>query len=232
MFKKMGENSGKGKEENDKIIIEKLIGDGKMGLKELLQERYQSMEVIFLEDIGEENKEEMEALVNEGFLDKYQEGVYVIPPEMKILKIKKRPIIDKYSAVRQKYVKNKKGERIGFLIDLNLANIVGTSTQVPNVCMVATNNMTHENGKEFNFFGSRVILFELKEQITKENYGELKMQCLFEMEQEKELVKNKSNVIRYFSRYFGEEEAERKYEELLNKKQNKEIFYGNLYKRN
>ena len=26
MFKKMGENSGKGKEENDKIIIEKLIG--------------------------------------------------------------------------------------------------------------------------------------------------------------------------------------------------------------
>lgn len=110
-------------------------------LKSYLIENFGYNEPIFLNDLSVEGlsenavRQSVKRLVANGFLKRYDNGIYYIPKQEGLLG---KGYLDPLLVVMRKYVKNK-SETYGYVTGISFANQLGLTTQMPAVIEVVTN---------------------------------------------------------------------------------------------
>lgn len=110
-------------------------------LKTYLMENYGYNEPIFLNDLEVEGlsknavRQSVKRLVANGFLERYDNGIYFIPKHGGLLG---KSYLDPYVVIIRKYVQNK-SETYGYVTGITFANQLGLTTQIPAVIEVVTN---------------------------------------------------------------------------------------------
>lgn len=110
-------------------------------LKDYLLENYGYNEPIFLNDLSVEGLSEnavrqaVKRLTANGFLEKYDCGIYYIPERGGLLG---RSYLDPYIVIMRKYIQSK-SETYGYVTGVFFANQLGLTTQMPAVLEVVTN---------------------------------------------------------------------------------------------
>ena len=110
-------------------------------LKSYLIENYGYNEPIFLNDLSidgmSENavRQSVKRLVANGFLERYDNGIYYIPKRDGLLE---KSYLDPSVVVMRKYVQSK-FEVYGYITGISFANQLGLTTQMPAVIEVVTN---------------------------------------------------------------------------------------------
>ena len=110
-------------------------------LKSYLIENYGYNEPIFLNDLSVDGMSEnavrqsVKRLVANGFLERYDNGIYYIPKRDGLLGMS---YLDPYVVVMCKYVQSK-SEIYGYVTGISFANQLGLTTQMPAVIEVVTN---------------------------------------------------------------------------------------------
>ena len=110
-------------------------------LKSYLMENYGYNEPIFLNDLSIEGlsenavRQSVKRLVANGFLERYDNGIYYIPKQGGLLG---KSYLDPFLVIMRKYVQNK-SETYGYITGISFANQLGLTTQMPAVIEVVTN---------------------------------------------------------------------------------------------
>lgn len=110
-------------------------------LKSYLLENYGYNEPIFLNDLTidglSENavRQSVKRLVANGFLERYDSGIYYIPKQGGLLG---KSYLDPFLVIMRKYVKNK-SETYGYITGIFFVNQLGLTTQMPAVIEIVTN---------------------------------------------------------------------------------------------
>lgn len=110
-------------------------------LKSYLMENFGYNEPIFLNDLCVEGlsenavRQSVKRLVANGFLERYDNGIYYIPKQGGLLG---KSYLDPFLVIMRKYVKNK-SETYGYVTGISFANQLGLTTQMPAVIEVVTN---------------------------------------------------------------------------------------------
>lgn len=110
-------------------------------MKSYLMENFGYNEPIFLNELSvdglSENavRQSVKRLVANGFLERYDHGIYYIPKREGLLG---KSYLDPYFVIMRKYVKNK-SETYGYVTGITFANQLGLTTQVPAVIEIVTN---------------------------------------------------------------------------------------------
>jgi len=111
-------------------------------LKSYLMENYGYNEPIFLNDLSIEGlsenavRQSVKRLVANGFLERYDNGIYYIPKQGGLLG---KSYLDPFLVIMRKYVQNK-SETYGYVTGISFANQLGLTTQMPAVIEVVTNH--------------------------------------------------------------------------------------------
>lgn len=120
-------------------IVPYMYGGENM-LKSYLMENYGYNEPIFINDLAIEGMSEnairqsVKRLVANGFLERYDNGIYYIPNQGLLDK----SYLDPFLVIMRKYVKSK-SETYGYITGISFANQLGLTTQMPAVIEVVTN---------------------------------------------------------------------------------------------
>ena len=110
-------------------------------LKSYLIENYGYNEPIFLNDLTIEGlsenavRQSVKRLVANGFLERYDNGIYYIPKQGGLLE---KSYLDPFLVIMRKYVNNK-SETYGYVTGMSFANQLGLTTQMPSVIEIVTN---------------------------------------------------------------------------------------------
>lgn len=110
-------------------------------LKSYLMENFGYNEPIFLNDLTVEGmsdnavRQSVKRLVANGFLQRYDNGIYYIPKQGGLLG---KSYLDPFLVIMRKYVKSK-SETYGYVTGISFANQLGLTTQMPAVIEVVTN---------------------------------------------------------------------------------------------
>lgn len=110
-------------------------------LKSYLMENFGYNEPIFLNDLTVEGmsdnavRQSVKRLVANGFLERYDNGIYYIPKQGGLLG---KSYLDPFLVIMRKYVKSK-SETYGYVTGISFANQLGLTTQMPAVIEVVTN---------------------------------------------------------------------------------------------
>lgn len=110
-------------------------------LKTYLMENFGYNEPIFLNDLSVEGlsenavRQSVKRLVANGFLERYDSGIYYIPQKGGLLG---KSYLDPFLVIVRKYVQNK-SETFGYVTGISFANQLGLTTQMPAVIDVVTN---------------------------------------------------------------------------------------------
>lgn len=110
-------------------------------LKSYLMENFGYNEPIFLNDLTIEGmsdnavRQSVKRLVANGFLERYDNGIYYIPKQGGLLG---KSYLDPFLVIMRKYVKSK-SETYGYVTGISFANQLGLTTQMPAVIEVVTN---------------------------------------------------------------------------------------------
>lgn len=110
-------------------------------LKSYLMENFGYNEPIFLNDLCIEGlsenavRQSVKRLVANGFLERYDNGIYYIPKQGGLLG---KSYLDPFLVIMRKYVQNK-SETYGYVTGISFANQLGLTTQMPAVIEVVTN---------------------------------------------------------------------------------------------
>ena len=110
-------------------------------LKSYLLENYDYNEPIFLNELSIEGlsenavRQSVKRLVANGFLERYDNGIYYIPKQNGVLG---KSYIDPFLVVIRKYVRNK-SETYGYITGMSFVNQLGLTTQIPAVIEIVTN---------------------------------------------------------------------------------------------
>ena len=110
-------------------------------MKSYLMENYGYNEPIFLNELFAEGmsdnavRQAVKRLVANGFLERYDNGIYYIPKKDGLLGT---GYVDPYHVMMRKYVKNKT-ETFGYVTGISFANQLGLTTQMPAVIEIVTN---------------------------------------------------------------------------------------------
>lgn len=98
-------------------------------------------EPIFLNDLSVEGlsenavRQSVKRLVANGFLERYDSGIYYIPKQGGLLG---KSYLDPSLVIMRKYVQNK-SETYGYITGISFANQLGLTTQMPAIIEVVTN---------------------------------------------------------------------------------------------
>jgi len=109
--------------------------------KSYLMENFGYNEPIFLNDLSVEGlsenviRQSLKSLCSDGFLEKYDNGIYYIPKQDRLLG---KSYLDPFLVILRKYVQNK-SEIFGYMTGISFANQLGLTTQVPAVIEIVTN---------------------------------------------------------------------------------------------
>jgi hypothetical protein len=114
---------------------------GETMLKSYLMESYGYNEPIFLNDLTIEGmtenavRQSVKRLVTNGFLERFDNGIYYIPKQGGILG---KGYLDPLLVIMRKYIRNR-SETYGYITGISFANALGLTTQTPAVIEVVTN---------------------------------------------------------------------------------------------
>ena len=117
------------------------IGGGEIMLKSYLLENYDYNEPIFLNELSIEGlsenavRQSVKRLVANGFLERYDSGIYYIPKQGSLLG---KSYLDPLLVIMRKYIGNKSGT-YGYITGISFVNQLGLTTQVPAVIEIVTN---------------------------------------------------------------------------------------------
>lgn len=110
-------------------------------LKAYLMENFGYNEPIFLNELSIEGlsenavRQSVKRLVANGFLERYDSGIYYIPKQGGLLG---KSYLDPSLVIMRKYVQNK-SETYGYITGIFFANQLGLTTQMPAIIEVVTN---------------------------------------------------------------------------------------------
>lgn len=110
-------------------------------LKSYLLENYDYNEPIFLNELSIEGlsenavRQSVKRLVANGFLERYDNGIYYIPKQGGVLG---KSYLDPFLVIMRKYVKNK-SETYGYITGISFVNQLGLTTQMPAIIEIVTN---------------------------------------------------------------------------------------------
>ena len=110
-------------------------------LKSYLLENYDYNEPIFLNELSIEGlsenavRQSVKRLVSNGFLERYDSGIYYIPKQGSLLG---KSYLDPLLVIMRKYIGNKSGT-YGYITGISFVNQLGLTTQVPAVIEIVTN---------------------------------------------------------------------------------------------
>ena len=132
-------------------------------LKTYLMENYGYNEPIFLNDLTiqglSENavRQAVKRLVANGFLERYDNGIYYIPKRDGLLG---KSYLDLSLVIMRKYIQSK-SEIYGYVTGESFANQLGLTTQMPAVIEVVTNREA-TNGRTITVGSERVRIKKLR----------------------------------------------------------------------
>ena len=140
---------------------------------EYLFDLYGYNEPIFYNEINFKNysrpwlQKELTALCEQGKLMRFEKGIYYIP-SVTMLGVSH---MDAKKVINKKYIDNGK-DVIGYYSGVTFLNMLGLSTQVPNVSEIYTNN-ENSRTREIVIGSQRVILRKAREKIGRDNVAVL-----------------------------------------------------------
>lgn len=142
-------------------------------LKNYLMKNFGYNEPIFLNDLSIEGlsenavRQSVKRLVANGFLDRYDSGIYYIPKKDGVLG---KSYIDPLFVIMRKYVKNK-SETYGYITGISFINQLGLTTQMPAVIEIVTNKES-TNGRLITV-GNQKVRIKKPSITVSENNAEL-----------------------------------------------------------
>ena len=142
-------------------------------MKTYLMKNFGYNEPIFLNDLSIEGlsenavRQSVKRLVANGFLDRYDSGIYYIPKKDGVLG---KSYIDPLLVIMRKYVKNK-SETYGYITGISFINQLGLTTQMPAVIEIVTNKES-TNGR-FITVGNQKVRIKKPSITVSENNAEL-----------------------------------------------------------
>lgn len=110
-------------------------------VKSYLVENYGYNEPIFLNELSIEGlsenavRQSVKRLVANGFLERYDNGIYYIPKQSGLLG---KSYLDPYLVIMRKYIQSK-SETYGYITGMSFANQLGLTTQMPAIIEIVTN---------------------------------------------------------------------------------------------
>lgn len=142
-------------------------------LKSYLLERYGYNEPIFLNDLSidglSENavRQSVKRLAANGFLERYDNGIYYIPKSGGLLGKK---YLDPLLVIMRKYVRSK-SETYGYITGISFVNQLGLTTQMPAIIEIVTNKES-TNGRTV-MVGNQKIRIKKSAVTVSDNNAEL-----------------------------------------------------------
>ena len=110
-------------------------------IKSYLMENYGYNEPIFLNELSIEGlsenavRQSVKRLVANGFLERYDNGIYYIPKQSGLLG---KSYLDPYLVIMRKYIQSK-SETYGYITGMSFVNQLGLTTQMPAIIEIVTN---------------------------------------------------------------------------------------------
>ncbi len=183
-----------------------------MEFYEYLLNTYGYNEPIFYNEINFRNysrpwlQKELNSLCEQEKLMRFEKGIYYIP-SVTMLGISR---MDAKKVINKKYIDNGK-DIIGYYSGVTFLNMLGLSTQMPNVSEIYTNN-ENSRVREIPIGSQRVILRKAREKVSRDNVAVLSFlelmnftDAAFYDDERKEIVKQyilsngitKNSILRY-----------------------------------
>lgn len=132
-------------------------------LKSYLLENYGYNEPIFLNDLKIEElsenavRQSVKRLVANGFLERYDNGIYYIPKQGGLLG---KSYLDPFLVIMRKYVRSK-SETFGYVTGISFVNQLGLTTQMPAIIEIVTNKEA-TNGRTITVGSQKVRIKKLR----------------------------------------------------------------------
>jgi len=142
-------------------------------LKSYLLENYGYNEPIFLNELKIEElsenavRQSVKRLVANGFLERYDKGIYYIPKQGGLLG---KSYLDPFLVIMRKYVRNEY-ETYGYVTGMTFANQIGLTTQMPAIIEIVTNREA-TNGRTITV-GSQKVRIKKAAVTISDNNAEL-----------------------------------------------------------
>lgn len=142
-------------------------------LKSYLLENYGYNEPIFLNDLKIEElsenavRQSVKRLVANGFLERYDNGIYYIPKQGGLLG---KSYLDPFLVIMRKYVRSK-SETYGYVTGISFVNQLGLTTQMPAIIEIVTNREA-TNGRTITV-GSQKVRIKKAAVTVSDNNAEL-----------------------------------------------------------
>ena len=173
---------------------------------EYIKSNYDNKTPIFVNDIYKEFTEISEGTIrslfkrfsDSGVLEKVDNGVYALPNKESVLG---KATVYVSNVIENKYIRNEKGQRIGYISGINFSNQIGLTSQTASVNTIYSNNVSNKK-RITTLKNSRLIINAPRVKVTDENYKLLQILDLlndFEKYSEQDL-KTASNKILAFLR--------------------------------
>jgi hypothetical protein len=171
---------------------------------EYIKTNYDNKTPIFVNDIYKEFTEISEGTIrslfkrfsDSGVLEKVDNGVYALPNKESVLG---KATVYVSNVIENKYIRNEKGQRIGYISGINFSNQIGLTSQTASVNTIYSNNISNKK-RMTTLKNSRLIINAPRVKVTDENYKLLQILDLlneFEKLSEQDL-KTASNKILEF----------------------------------
>lgn len=139
-------------------------------LKSYLLENYGYNEPIFLKDLKIEElsdnavRQSVKRLVANGFLERYDNGIYYIPKRDGLLG---KSYLDPFLVIMRKYVKSKT-KTYGYITGILFVNQLGLTTQMPAIIEIVTNRET-TNGRTITVGSQKVRIKKAAVEVSDNN---------------------------------------------------------------
>ncbi|MBQ6886481.1 MAG: hypothetical protein IJN54_03080 [Lachnospiraceae bacterium] len=158
-------------------------------LKSYLLENYGYNEPIFLNDLKIEElsenavRQSVKRLVANGFLERFDKGIYYIPKQDGLLG---KSYLDPLLVIMRKYVRNE-SDTYGYLTGMAFANQLGLTTQVPAIIEIVTNREA-TNGRTVTVGNQKVRIKKATVNVSDNNADILQfLDCIGQAEKYTEL---------------------------------------------
>lgn len=173
---------------------------------EYIKNNYDNKTPIFVNDIYKEFTEISEGTIRSlfkrfsdaGVLEKVDNGVYALPNKESVLG---KATVYVSNVIENKYIRNEKGQRMGYISGINFSNQIGLTSQTASVNTIYSNNVSNKK-RMTTLKNSRLIINAPRVEVTDQNYKLLQILDLlndFEKYSEQDL-KTASNKILAFLR--------------------------------
>ncbi len=183
-----------------------------MEFYEYLIKTYGYNEPIFYNEINFKNysrpwlQKELNSLCEQEKLMRFEKGIYYIP-SITMLGVSR---MDAKKVINKKYIDNGR-DIIGYYSGVTFLNMLGLSTQMPNISEIYTNN-ENSRVREIPIGSQRVILRKAREKVNRENVAVLSFlelmnftDAAFYDDEKKEIVKQyildngitKNSILKY-----------------------------------